>query len=332
MKSKNVQRWLSDNTALVGLVIVLIVGSLVNFQSFFALTNFLNVGRQATIRGLLACGMTMVIIAGSIDLSVSTNFALCSYLTLYFGQFSTALGFVMPIFIGAFVGLMNAVMIARWKFPAWVATIAMQLGIQGVLLQLTQGNTFKPAVVNQGLSAFGNFMVGPVSIYLILFVLVYAVFSYLMRNRASFRNIYALGGNLEAAKMMGVSEFKTCLLAHVSCGALTGLAGLLLASRTAAAYPLAGTSYEMYAIAASVLGGIYLTGGRGRMIGTFAGAWILGFLSNIFNMQAAINPLWEQVVTGSVLILVVVIQSINSGTALFAHKKKRAPSSAVRMS
>lgn len=303
--------WSKNNTALVGLAIVLIVGSLVNFQSFFSLTNFLNVGRQATIRGLLACGMTLVIISGSIDLSVSTNFALCGFLALFFGQYSTILGFVMPLLTGALVGAMITVMTIKWRFPAWVATIAMQFFLQGAILLMTQGNTFKPEETNEAMYAFGNFSTSVVNTYLIVFVLVFVIFAYLMKNRPAFRNLYAVGGNLEAARMMGINIFRSRLLAHVVCGALTALAGILLASRTSAAYPLAGTSYEMYAIAASVLGGIYLTGGRGKLMGTFIGAWILGFLNNIFNMQSLLNPLWEQVITGSVLILVVVLQSVN---------------------
>ena len=107
------------------------------------------------------------------------------------------------------------------------------------------------------------------------------------------------------------------------CGVLTALAGILLATRTNAAYPLAGSGYEMYAIAASVLGGIYLSGGRGKVLGTFVGAWILGFLNNIFNMQSTVNALWEQVITGSVIILVVVVQSMNSNS-LISFKRKRA--------
>ena len=323
MKKKSFVDWLKDNTAIVGLVIVLLVGSLINFKSFFSFTNFMNVGRQATIRGLLACGMTLVIISGSIDLSVSTNFAMCGFLTLYFGQYSTVLGFVVPLLAGALVGAIITVMTVRWRFPAWVATIAMQFFLQGALLQLTQGNTFKPAETNEALYAFGNFKSGVLNTYVIAFVAVFVLFALLMKHRSAFRNIYAVGGNIEAARMMGISVFKTRLLVHVICGVLTALAGILLATRTNAAYPLAGSGYEMYAIAASVLGGIYLSGGRSKVLGTFVGAWILGFLNNIFNMQSTVNALWEQIITGSVIILVVVVQSMNSNS-LISFKRKRA--------
>lgn len=324
MKRKSLFNWMKDHTAIVGLVIVLLVGSMVNFKSFVSLTNFFNVGRQATIRGLLACGMTLVIISGSIDLSVSTNFALCGFMALYFGSIHPILGFAVPILSGALVGLIITVMTVKWRFPAWVATIAMQFLLQGVTLMITRGNTYKPAQPIAALSAFGNFSWGYVTSYLIIFVLVFAAFAYLMKNRAAFRNLYAVGSNMEAARMMGISVFRTRLLAHMVCGALAGLAGILLVARTSAAYPLAGASYEMYAIAASVLGGIYLSGGRGKVQGTFIGAWILGFLNNIFNMQTVVNSLYEQVVTGGVLILVVVLQSVNTNSLIRVRRKERA--------
>lgn len=321
MKRKNFFTWMKDNTAILGLIIVLVVGSLVNFKSFVSITNFINVGRQATIRGLLACGMTLVIISGSIDLSVSTNFALSGFLALYFGQFSAVLGFLVPVLVGALIGLIITVMTVRWRFPSWVATIAMQFFLQGATLLSTHGNTYKPAVENEVMKAFGNFSAKYINSYLIVFIIMFAVFAYLMKNRAAFRNIYAVGGNLEAARMMGISIFKTRLLAHMVCGSMASFAGVMLASRTGAAYPLAGNSYEMYAIAASVLGGIYLSGGRGKLWGTFVGAWVLGFLNNIFNMQSLINPLWEQVITGSVLILVVVLQSLNANSVVQVRRK-----------
>lgn len=197
--------------------------------------------------------------------------------------------------------------------PAMVATISTQIGVQGLLLMLTRGDTFKPRTPNAALQAFGRYSLGEyLNTYLIVFVAVFVVIGFFMKNSAMFRNIYAVGSNEEAARLMGVNTFGTMLLAHILCGMLASLAGILLVSRTQAAYPLAGTSYEMYAIAAAVLGGTYLTGGRGLLLGTFVGAWILGFLSNIFNMQKAINPLWEQVITGCILLVVVFLQSLNS--------------------
>jgi Ribose/xylose/arabinose/galactoside ABC-type transport systems, permease components len=314
---------LADNSAFVGLLIIILIGIAINMDAFFTLNNFANVGRQSAIRGLMACGMTLVIISGSIDLSVSTSFAFCSYLALYFSQYSAALAFLVPLGVGVVLGIINTILICRMRIPAMVATISTQMGVQGILLMLTRGDTFKPKQVNTALQAFGRFSLGEyLNTYLIVFAVIFIVIGFLMKNIASFRNIYAVGSNEEAARLMGVNVFNTMLLAHIICGMLAALAGILLAARTQAAYPLAGTSYEMYAIAAAVLGGTYLTGGRGRLLGTFVGAWILGFLSNIFNMQKMLNPLWEQVITGLILLIVVFFQSLNS-MGFFAGKRAK---------
>lgn len=298
---------------IVGVIIVMIVGTLLNGESFLTINNISNVGRQATIRGLLACGMALVILSGSIDLSVSTLFAFSGYLALYFSGYSAVLAFLVPLAVAALVGFINATLIVKAGFHPWIVTIASQLGIQGILLMMTKGDTYKASNISPMFATFGKIIfLRYISIYLVIFILAFVIFAVLLKRRPAFRNIYAVGGNEEAAVMMGINVYKTRLLAHVLCSMLACLAGILLASRTEAAYPLAGTSYEMYAIAACALGGIYLTGGRGKIMGAFAGAWILGFLNNIFNMQSYVNPLWEQVVTGLLLIIVVFSQSSNA--------------------
>jgi ribose transport system permease protein len=313
LKTFNFGRAVANNTAFFGLAIIIVIGFLISSGSFFTLNNFANVGRQSAVRGLLACGMTFVIIAGSIDLSVSTNFALSGFLALYFSQYSVILAFAVPLAVGVIIGIINVILISKMHLPPMIATIATQIAIQGILLTLTQGTTYKPKTPNAMLLAFGNISLFKIiNVYLIIFVIFYIIFCFFMKNNAKFRNFYAVGSNEEAARMMGVNIFRTRLLAHILCGATASLAGILLTSRTQAAYPLAGSSYEMYAIAASVLGGVYLTGGRGRLLGTFIGTWILGFLSNIFNMQRALDPLWEQVITGCILLIVVFFQSLNS--------------------
>lgn len=320
--SRSIRSWMVDNTALLGLIVVLIAGTCINARSFLSLQNLFNVGRQATVRGLMACGVSMVIICGSYDLSVSANYAFSCYLSLVMAQYSIVLAFAVPLIVGAVVGLVNAIMICKWRFPSWIATIAMQYFLSGLLLQLVHGETYKPAISNPAFYAFGNFSLKYVNTYILVFVFVYLLFSYLMKSKSAFRNMYAVGGNAEAAKMMGVSVFKTRALAHCISGVLSALAGILLGARTGSAYPVAGQSYEMYAIAASVLGGIYLKGGRGKLMGTFVGAWILGILNNLFNMQNSVDPLWEQVLTGMVIIVVVIVQSLNANQKIRAKAVK----------
>lgn len=124
--------------------------------------------------------------------------------------------------------------------------------------------------------------------------------------------MYAAGASEEAATMMGIDIFKTRLLAHVLCSMLAGIAGVLLVSRSGAGQATSGNGYEMYAIAACVLGGIHLAGGRGKIFGAFWGAWILAFLNNIFNMQSLVNPIWYQVVVGFLVVMVVFSQAVGN--------------------
>lgn len=309
--------WLNDNVkkngAVIGLLVVILVGILINGRVFLSIDNITNVGRQAALRGILACGIALPIISGTIDLSISTLFPLCGLVCLYFSNYSFGLAIFMPLLLAAMIGTLNAVLIGKAHLHPWIVTIAMQLGLNGVNLMLTQGNTYKPENENKLLSSFGNFsLFGLIDMQLICFVLIFAVFVFLMKKKKAFRCMYAAGASEEAATMMGIDIFKTRLLAHVLCSMLAGIAGVLLVSRSGAGQATSGNGYEMYAIAACVLGGIHLAGGRGEIFGAFWGAWILAFLNNIFNMQSLVNPIWYQVVVGFLVVMVVFSQAVGN--------------------
>ena len=319
MKTKNnkIVSWLDQNlkknSTLIGVLVVIIIGVLINGGVFLSVSNITNVGRQATIRGLLACGIALTIISGTIDLSISTLFPLCGLVCLYFSNYSVVLAFVMPLLTAACVGCINGLLITKGKLHPWIVTIAMQLGLNGVNLMLTQGNTYTPENMSGALRAFGNFsLFNTIDIELICFVLSFVVFSFLMKRRPAFRNLYAVGASEEAASMMGIRVFKTRMMAHILCSMFAGLAGILQVSRSGAGRATSGSGYEMYAIAACVLGGIHLSGGRGKIVGAFWGAWILAFLNNIFNMQSYVNPIWYQVVVGLLVIIVVFVQAVGN--------------------
>ncbi|MGN0184583.1 MAG: ABC transporter permease [Aristaeellaceae bacterium] len=315
-KENRILTWLKGarrNTTFIGIVLVLLLGTLVNGGVFLSMNNITNVGRQATLRGILACGIALPIICGEIDLSISTLFPLCGLTCLYFSNTSTLLAFLMPLLLAAAVGTFNGLLITKAKLHPWIATIAVQLGLNGVNLMITQGNTYKPANMSAGLSAFGKFsLFGMIDIELICFVVVFVVFAYLMRSRTSFRAMYAVGASEEAATMMGINVTRTRMQAHILCSMLAGLAGIILVARSGAGQATSGSGYEMYAIASCVIGGIHLAGGRGKITGAFWGAWILAFLNNIFNMQKYLNPIWYQVVVGLLVIVVVFSQAVSN--------------------
>lgn len=302
-----------QNTTLIGMIVVLLLGTVINGGVFLSLNNIANVGRQATLRGVLACGIALPIICGEIDLSISTLFPLCGLTCLYFSNISAVLAFLMPMLLAAFVGAFNGLLITKAKLHPWIATIAVQLGLNGVNLMVTQGNTYKPLSMSPALEAFGTFtLFKTIDIELICFILIFVIFAYLMKSRASFRAMYAVGASEEAATMMGINVTRTRMLAHILCSMLAGFAGILLVARSGAGQATSGNGYEMYAIASCVIGGIHLSGGRGNITGAFWGAWILAFLNNIFNMQKYINPIWYQVVVGLLVIIVVVSQAVTN--------------------
>lgn len=294
----------------IGLFVVFVIGAAVS-PAFLTPDNLVNFARIASIMGFVAIGMTFVILCGSIDLSVSSVFSLAGFLFIYCAQYSIALALFVPLMAGVVVGLANGVLITRFAIPAFVATLATMIFIRGLVLVLTNETTYKIADFPDALRFLGRGMVLPyVSVPLLLFIIAVAAASFVLRRRPIGRAMYIVGGNAEAARMMGVSVTRTLLTAHAICGFMAAFGGIVLASRVGAAPPLAGTGYELYAIAAVVLGGARLTGGVGNISGTVAGALIMAAFSNIFNLQRYLDPVWELVVVGGVLLVVVVLQSV----------------------
>lgn len=318
-----VKSFISNNVALVGLVAVILIGISVS-SSFFTLENITNVLRSASIMGIVSIGMTFVILCGSIDLSVSSVFSLCGYFFIAFAQKSMILAILVPLAVGTIIGLVNGFIINKMSVPAFVGTLSTMLFARGLVLMLTNEVTVNmgdlPPMLNfigRGMF-FGTIFSAP----LILFIIVIIITSFVLRKRSIGRAMYIVGGNAEAAKLMGVSVSKTIFTAHALSGFMAALGGIVFSSRVGSAVPLAGTGYEMYAIAAVVIGGALLTGGVGKMTGTLYGSLIMGSFSNIFSMQKMLDPLWEKVVVGFILLVVVFLQSIvTNGSA--RRKKER---------
>ena len=261
--------------------------------------------------GFIGIGMTFVVLCGSIDLSVASVFALAGYLMLYMSQYNIILAFLVPILAGAVVGVINGVLVEKLSIPAFIATLATQMFVRGLVQLFCDQTTYKVAsiptpVLALGRLTFGNFLPLP----LILFVVATLIVAFVLNRRFIGRSMYIVGGNLEAANMMGVSVPKTMITAHVLCSVLTCIGGMIYTSRVGVASPLAGTGYEMYAIAAVVLGGAKLTGGVGKVSGTFIGTLIMSSFSNIFSMQNLLSAVWSDVVVGAVLLIVIMAQAV----------------------
>jgi ribose/xylose/arabinose/galactoside ABC-type transport system permease subunit len=302
--------FLLANTVLMGLVTVFLIGAVVS-PIFLTGENLSNYARSTSIMGFVAIGMTFVILCGSIDLSVSSVFSLSGFLFIYLSKQSGILAIAVPLLVGLAVGLFNGVLITKLSIPAFVGTLATMLFIRGLVLVLTNEVTYKVGTLSPFLYYLGRgTWFGYIPVPLLMFSLAVLVASFVLNRRSIGRAMYTVGGNAEAAKMMGVSVTGTVLGAHMLSGLLASLGGILLASRVGAAYPLSGTGYELYAIAAVVIGGASLSGGIGKMSGTVYGTLIMGAFSNVFNLQKILDPVWELVVVGSVLLTVVFLQSL----------------------
>ena len=313
----------SRSSPFIGLVVVFAIGALIS-PFFLRLENLANFARTSSIMGFVAIGMTFVILCGSIDLSVSSVFSLSGFLFILLSKYSIALAICVPLAAGLVVGLFNGVLITWLSIPAFVATLATMIFLRGLVLVVTNETTFRVAGLSSVLSFLGRGMIFKyISFPLLMFIAAVVIASFVLRRRPIGRAMYIVGGNAEAARMMGVSVMGTMTTARVICSVMAALGGIFLASRVGAAYPLSGTGYELYAIAAVVMGGARLTGGVGNVSGTVAGTLIIGAFSNIFNLQRFLDPVWELVVVGCVLLAVVFLQSVVE--TYWANAKIRRP-------
>lgn len=316
-KAERLKRFLSNNFPLLGLFVMLAIGTAINPTYFLTAQNLSNVLRQSIMVGLLCCGITFVIISGHINLSISAVYAICAYLSLWFLDRNPALGLVAPVLIGLLIGLINGVVIIFLKVPPWVATLATQLGVRGLLLTMAHNVVYKPSNPIPGFYTYltQGMIFGVIPVPIVFAVLVFLASGYVLNKTSLGRSFYAVGGNPEAARMMGINVNRTWIISHmIACG-LAACAGIFLASRVGSAYPDSGIGYEMYAIASAALGGVLLSGGKGKMSGAFMGMLIMNLITNVFNMQNTVDPNIEKVVTGGILIIVLVAQRLGDTAA-----------------
>ncbi|WP_376768118.1 ABC transporter permease [Nonomuraea rhodomycinica] len=300
--------WLAENGALVALV-VLVVGLSVLSSDFLSVTNLLNVGVQAAVTAILAFGSTFVIVTGGIDLSVGSVAAL-SAIALAWG--ATPAGWPWPVAtvaglaVGVACGLVNAVLIAYGKLPPFIATLAMLGVARGLALVISQGSPIElPAQVAHLGDTIGRYLPVPVIVMVVMGVVAAVILNRTYAGRA----MYAIGGNEEAARLSGIKVDRQKLITYALSGGFAAVAGIVLASRLASAQPQAATGYELDAIAAVVIGGASLSGGKGRALGTFVGALILAVLRNGLNLLS-VSAFWQQVVIGVVIALAVLVDTL----------------------
>src|SRR4051812_46832533 len=276
-------RLLGENGALAGLIILVIALAIAS-GDFLTVTNLLNVGVQAAVTAILAFGQTFVIITAGIDLSVGAVAALSAVVLAWTATsngmpWPLATGFAL--LVGIACGLLNGALITYGKLPPFIATLAMQGVARGLGLVISQGSPIAlPDSVSHLGDTIGSYLPVPVIVMLVMGVITAVVLNRTYAGRA----MYAIGGNEEAARLSGIKVPRQKLITYALAGGFAAVAGIVLASRLASAQPQAALGYELDAIAAVVIGGASLSGGKGKALGTFVGALILAVLRNGLNL------------------------------------------------
>ncbi len=305
--------------SLIALLLLCIVLSILT-DKFFTVENGLNVLRQVAVNTCIATGMTLIVLTAGIDLSVGSVLALCGALTA--GLFKNGLEFASAdlyvdftvlgailggLLLGALLGWFNGFTVTKFNVPPFVATLAMLTIARGFTMLYTKGHPISNLGKDFAFIGAGSFIGIPVPVWIALVVVLTAVF--ITQKTKLGRYIYAIGGNEQAAKLSGINIKKVKMNVYAMAGALAALGGIIVTARLDSAQPNAGVSYELDAIAAVVIGGTSLSGGKGSVWGTVMGAIIIGVLNNGL-VLLNVSPFWQQVVKGGVILLAVIIDKI----------------------
>ena len=273
--------------------------------SFFTRQNIFNVLRQISTNLFLACGMTMVIILGGIDLSVGSIIALSGCISAgCVARYNLPLpiALLMGLLVGLLVGMFNGAVISKTTIPAFIVTLATMNIAKGLAYVYTGGSPVR--VVTKEWQFLGAGYVGIFPTPVVILVIVLIITAIIMNKTKMGRHMYAVGGNQEAAEFSGIKVEKVKFFVHAFSGLMAGLAGIVLASRMYSGQPTAGDGAEMDAIAAVVVGGTSMAGGSGKIGGTIIGGLIIGVLNNGLNLLN-VNSFWQYVVKGVVILLAV---------------------------
>lgn len=302
---KKIKALFRDYSVFIAFVLLFIFAS-IQYDNFLTVLNMKNLLRQYSIIGLVAVGMTFVIITGGIDLSVGSVLALSGVIAAVLSKYNIVLALIAALACGALIGAINGLIIIRMRIVPFIATLAMMMGIRGITYIITNESTIP---MDDRMVFLGRSYLGGIPAPAVIFVIILLVAAYIARYLSFGRHIYAVGGNEEAAKMMGLNINRVKMGTYTICGILSALAGVILASRLGAGQAVAGDGYELKVIASVAVGGTLLTGGIGKIFGTFFGIFIMGIIIQIFNMQSNLNSWWQNVLLGLLVMIVVMIQS-----------------------
>ncbi|EOX1813464.1 ribose ABC transporter permease [Vibrio cholerae] len=307
------KEWLIEQKSLIALLFLVVVVSFLN-PNFFTVDNLLNILRQTSVNAIIAVGMTLVILTAGIDLSVGSVLALCGAFaaTLVAMEVPVLIAVPTALLAGATLGAISGIIIAKGKVQAFIATLVTMTLLRGVTMVYTDGRPISTGFTDTA-DTFAWFGTGyalgiPVPVWLV--VVVFAGAWYLLNHTRFGRYVYAVGGNESATRLSGINVDRVKIGVYAICGLLAALAGIIVTSRLSSAQPTAGMGYELDAIAAVVLGGTSLMGGKGRIMGTLIGALIIGFLNNALNLLD-VSSYYQMIAKAVVILLAVLVDNKN---------------------
>ena len=314
---KKAKRFLDDYSIIYAVVILIAILSL-SSPDFLSLKNFTNVFRQISMIAILTVGMFFVMVGGGIDISCGATVGITGVLFAMFMvnfAINPLIAFFLTILVGAFIGTINGTLVTKFGIPAMIATLGTQSIARGLTYVITgaypiSGLPESIAFLGRGYVFGLSWMPWPVAILVVL-----AIIAHFVAQRTKFgRSVYAVGGNPEAAYLSGIKDKKIQIITYISLGILSAVAGMILTSRLASGQPNGGLTWEFEAITAAVIGGVSITGGRGKIFGALLGAVLIGLLTNGMTLLD-MNSYLQQMVKGIVLVLAI-------GFDIYSVKKK----------
>jgi galactofuranose transport system permease protein len=312
MNRARVARLVGTYGVLIALTVLILFGWW-RYENFLGAFNVTTVVRYNSMFALIALGMCFVIMTGGIDLSVGSTAALGSVAAALASHYGLVPGVAAGVGAGLLVGAINGLLVTRGRIMPFIATLATLLAASGSALLLSN-QTSVPVSPTSGFINVGQGMLWIVPIPTAIAILAYVLGSVILNYTSTGRTVLAIGGGEDASKLMGLPVGRVTFLVYLASGGLAGLAGVLLAALGFAGQPTEGVGWELFAIAAVVVGGTLLTGGSGSVVTTLAGVLLLGILFNVLNFEngkgwISLSAAWQSVVRGLFLLAVVLLQA-----------------------
>lgn len=316
---KSLSAYVSEYAAFIALVLLVVVLGCIS-PEFRTASNFLNLLRQATFNGLIAFGMTCVILSDGIDLSVGSTFALAAIVCaeLIMAGVPAWLCILAALVVGVILGSISGILVTKGRLQPFIATLVTMTAYRGMAMIITDGKPISrlAASIESESGAFlfkvlgkGNIVFGPndmfrIPIPAIILVIALLIFWFLLTKTTFGRKLYATGSNAKCANLVGVNTTKIKIIVYAISGFMSALAGLIMISRVDSAQPILGEGYELDAIASVALGGTSMSGGRGKITGTFAGVLIIAVLNNGLNILG-VSTYYQEVIKAIVILIAV---------------------------